>query len=138
MKPYLYSGQSYDPCGASLYPSCNPAVRHGPIDEEDGSLVPQLVPEEGKSFEVFSEIRANYTLDLDDGVIVLAPARLMHEQIRLGFAAVAPLKVGMADLVDFPIWAIRGIVRPPQSHLMVELVAIYPFPVYGSARPVNW
>lgn len=96
-----------------------------------------MVPEERKSFKVFSEIRANDALDLGDGVIVLATARLMHEQIRLGLAAVAPLKVRMADLVDFPISAIKGIVRPPQSHLMVELVAIYPFPVYGSARPVN-
>jgi hypothetical protein len=42
----------------------------------------------------------------------------------------------MGALIDFPIQAVRGIARPPQSHLMVELVAVDPFPVYGSV-PVN-
>jgi hypothetical protein len=42
----------------------------------------------------------------------------------------------MADLIDFPIQAVWRLVRPPQSHLMVELVAINSFPVYVSV-PVN-
>jgi hypothetical protein len=126
MQPYLDRRQVRDTLGEGPYPG-NPVV--GPKDEVDGSLMPD-VSEERKGFEVFLDVLASHAFDFDDGVIVLAGTRLMHEQVWLGFAGIHLLKVRVGTVIHFPVQVVRGTVRPPQSHLMVELVAVHPLSVY--------
>ena len=69
--------------------------------------------------------------------MVVSGAWYMHQRVGFGLAAVIP-KIRMAAFVDFTVEAIGAIFRgrQAQAHLVVDLVAIDPFPVNGIS-PVN-